>query len=164
MKLCRLWARSPENTQTSSFCSLTRCSTCRQKSWGEPGTIGRESKMAGPCFWWFNFLGLWWPPLSLRLLVSAQAEICVCQSQQTASSVNTEDFRENAWLEGQQLYRVNSGVGTENLPGLECNQETWSLLKLFLGWTTDKYWTKLWPWFHVCAWGDKDAFPKDPNT
>lgn len=41
-----------------------------------------------------------------------------------ASSVNTEDFRENASLEGQELYSVNSGVITENLPGLECNQET----------------------------------------
>lgn len=80
-----------------------------------------------------------------------------------ASSVNTEDFRENAWLEGQQLCSVNSGVGTENMPGLECNQETYSPLKLTWGWTTDKYWKNLWSWFYVCAWGYQDAFPKDHN-
>lgn len=40
------------------------------------------------------------------------------------SGVNTKDFRENAWLEGQELYSVNSGVITEDTPGLECNQET----------------------------------------
>lgn len=104
MKVCMLWACNQENTQTNFFCSLTRCSTWRQKS--ESGTIGRESKMAGPCFWWYNFWGFWWSPLRLRLLVSTQAEIQVCQSQWSErQTLPTQKTSEK--MPDQQLYSVN---------------------------------------------------------
>lgn len=72
------------------------------------------------------------------LLVSAQTEIHVCQSQQTVrQALSTHSTSEKT--PDQQLYSVNSGAGTENPPGLECNQEASSLLKLPWGWTRDNY-------------------------
>lgn len=40
------------------------------------------------------------------------------------SSVNTEDIRENTWLEGQEIYSMNSDVITRNILGIERKQET----------------------------------------
>lgn len=55
------------------------------------------------------------------------------------SSVNSEDIKQNAQLEGQEFYSINSGVIPENMLALECNQENWTLLKLTSGWITDTY-------------------------
>lgn len=109
-----------------------------------------------------EFWGFWGPPLSLMLLVFAQAEIHECQSQQTVRQA-LSTHRTSEKMPDQQLYSVNSGAGTENPPGLECNQETSSPLKLTWGWTRHNYW-KILSSFFECAWEDKDDFPKDHNT